>query len=143
QRGSAGLPLLGEPVRPHVRSAHPGVEDLLDVMLAAAVVVPGGWQEALDVALAYPGAIAVTPEGDRFSASASRVGASGLGVTRTALDEARARARDGADALAAAEGRLAEAKVELEAASAREAEVSSALDTHDGRLAALGADLQQ
>src|SRR5439155_1699127 len=135
QRETPGLPLLGEPVRPHVRSAHAGVEALLDVMLAAAVVVPGGWQEALDVALAYPGAVAVTSEGDRFSAAGSRVGASGPGVTRAALDEARARAADAATALEAAEGRLAAAQVELEAATGNEAEAARALDANDGRRA--------
>jgi len=142
QRETPGLPLLGEPVRPHVRSAHAGVEALLDVMLAAAVVVPGGWQEALDVALAYPGAVAVTSEGDRFSAAGSRVGASGPGVTRAALDEARARAADAATALEAAEGRLAAAQVELEAATGNEAEAARALDANDGRLAALGTEVQ-
>ena len=142
QRGTAGLPLLGEPVRPHVRSVNAGVEELLDVMLAAAVVVPGGWQEALDVALAYPGAVAVTPEGDRFSATGSRVGAAGLGATRVALDEARERASGAAAALEAAEGRLATAQVELDAAMDVEAEAGRALDTNDGRLGAVGADVQ-
>jgi chromosome segregation protein len=142
-RGSAGLPLLGEPVRPHVHSHHPGVEDLLDVMLAAAVVVPGGWQEALDVALAYPGAVAVTHEGDRFSAAGSRVGAPRLGATQTALDEARARASDAAEALEAAEGHLAAAGVELESARAHEADAARALDANDGRLGALGAEVHQ
>jgi chromosome segregation protein len=143
RRGTAGLPLLGEPVRQHVRSTHLGVEELLDVMLASAVVVPGGWQEALDVALAYPGAVAVTPAGDRFSADASRVGASRVGATQAALEEARTRSRDAAGALETAEGRLAAAKVELEGANQRGAEAAGALDANDGRLGALGAELQQ
>jgi chromosome segregation protein len=143
QRGTVGLPLLGEPVRPHVRSTHAGIEELLDVMLAAAVVVPGGWQEALDVALAYPGAVAVTPAGDRFSATGSRVGAAGLGATQVALDEARDRAADGASALETAEIRLATAQVALDAAVMAEADAGRALDANDGRLGAVGAELQQ
>src|SRR5439155_5418906 len=35
--GAAGLPLLGEPLRDHVRATDPAVEDLLDGLLASAV----------------------------------------------------------------------------------------------------------
>ena len=84
----AGCP--GEPLRAHVRSSHPGVERALDVLLAGAVVVAGGWAEALDVSLAHPEVVALTRAGDRFGATAWRRGNTGTAATRVALDEARA-----------------------------------------------------
>ena len=47
---------------------------------------------AVDVALAHPDAVVVTPDGDRFGRSGWRVGAAGSGATGAALDEARHRA---------------------------------------------------
>ena len=56
-------------VRSHVRSAVAGVDALLDVLLVGAVVAPGGWAEAVDLALRRPELTVVTFEGDRFAAS--------------------------------------------------------------------------
>ena len=76
-----------------VRSAHPGVERLLRHLLAATVVVDGGWEEAVDVTLAFPDVVAVTRAGDRISAVGWRLGVGAPGATRAALDEARTAGR--------------------------------------------------
>src|SRR5262249_27665708 len=79
-------------LRSHVRSSNPLVEALLDSLLAGTVVVDGGWERALDRALAQPGVVIVTLEGDRFSATGWRVGAARSQITGAALEEARSRA---------------------------------------------------
>ncbi len=65
---------IGEPVRSHVHARQSSVNSLLDALLATAVLVDGGWPAALDVALAHPGIVAVTREGDRFSTMGWRAG---------------------------------------------------------------------
>jgi chromosome segregation protein len=88
----------GEPVRRHVRPAPgapaaPGaVDDLLDALLAGAVAVDGGWDAAVEVAVAHPGSVVVTRTGHRFGPSGWRLGAAGSGATGAALEEATARA---------------------------------------------------
>jgi chromosome segregation protein len=122
------LPLLGERVRDHVRAGRPDVEALLDALLATAVVVRGGWERALDVALANPGAVVVTHEGDRFSATAWRVGTTAHGATGAALEEAVSRAEAAADAVRRAAARLAVCRQELAAAAEEE---SACRDRHE------------
>ena len=112
---------LGLPARPDVPAAPPGadrvrdhvsgapggpsgVEALLDVLLRGAVAVGGGWEEALDVALAQPSAVVVTRSGDRFAPDGWRVGGGGPAAARAALADARARA----DRAAAAAREVAE-----------------------------------
>lgn len=106
--GGSVLPLLDQPRRPLPRhepvpegteelrsivsSPDPAVEALLDRLLERALLCPGGVDAALDVALAHPGHVVVTPEGDRLSAHGWRLGAGGAGATRAALDAARERA---------------------------------------------------
>ncbi len=82
------VPNVGEPVRRHVRSRRAGVDELLDTLLADAVVVEGGWAVALDAAIAHPAAVVVTREGDRFGASGWRVGVAEAGATGALLEEA-------------------------------------------------------
>jgi chromosome segregation protein len=127
---------VGEPVRAHVRGTVPAVEHLLDALLGSAVAVDGGWQDALDVVLAHPGAIAVTRRGDRFSPTGWRAGAAGPGATRAALDEARRRAEEAAADTVAAEQRAAAARAELTGARAAEADAMRVLDENDTRRAA-------
>jgi len=112
----AGCP--GEPLRAHVRSPHPGVDRLLDVLLAGAVVVDGGWTEALDASLAHPDVVALTRAGDRFGATAWRRGNTGTAATRIALDEARSRCEEAVAAAAGAAAHLAEVSAEAERAVA-------------------------
>ena len=101
-RAARTAPPVGEPVRSHVRSTRPGVDELLDAVVGAAVRVDGDWAAGLDVALAHPDAVVVTADGARFGPGSWRVGGSATGATGAALDEARARVEAAADAVAAA-----------------------------------------
>ncbi len=88
---SSELPPGCARLREHVRGTHGEVDALLDAVMARSVVVTGGWQPALDLALERPDLTVVTAEGDRFSGGLWRAGASGSGATGAALDEARAK----------------------------------------------------
>ncbi len=108
----------GRPLRSLVRSDHPGVERLLRHLLAATVVVDGGWEEAVDLTLAFPDVMAVTKAGDRISTLGWRLGVGAPGATRAALDEARSRVDEHAALAAAADDRLTEAVAALTEATA-------------------------
>jgi chromosome segregation protein len=133
----------GEPVRAHVRSRLPSVDRLLDSLLHSAVAVDGGWEVALDTALAHPGLVVVTRTGDRFAAGGWRAGAAGAGVTGAALEEARTRAAEADAAVAAARQRLAVVRAEVEDARRVEADLNRQLDANDSRLTASGDALQR
>ena len=81
-----------EHIRSHVRGTTPAVDELLDVLLGETVVIDGGWEEALDAAVADSSRIVVTRTGDRFGTSGWRIGTSGTGATGAALAEAEAQA---------------------------------------------------
>ena len=83
------------PLSACVRGTRPGLDRVLANLLAPFVLVEGGWAAALDVALADPGVVAVTPEGDRFGGhSIWRAGPPGSSVvTPAALAEADSRGR--------------------------------------------------
>ena len=111
------------PLGASVRGLRPGLDAVLARLFAQFVLVDGGWEHALDVALANPGVVAVTRDGDRFGGpSAWRAGPSGSSVvTPAALADASARA-DAAEALRD----TAEAEVEVarqRLAAARRAEL--------------------
>ncbi|MGD9793196.1 MAG: chromosome segregation protein SMC [Acidimicrobiia bacterium] len=132
-------PVVGDPVRDHVRGSSSDVDSLLDTLIGNAVRVSGGWSEALDMALTHPEAIVVTDTGDRFAAGGWRIGTAGSGATATALDEARG-------ALSAVESRierLSEARKatssQLTAAFAAERAAIAALDGNDNRFTAASA----
>ena len=120
----------GDAVRPHVRSRHEGVPELLDAVLGGAVRV-SRWDEALDVAIGNPLAVVVTPDGDRFGPTGWRIGASGGGATAAALEEAQERSALAAAEFADCEAALASAKAELQAARNHENELTRKLDAHD------------
>jgi chromosome segregation protein len=124
--------LGGDPVRDHVRSRLPSLERLLDSLLATAVAAPT-WEAALDLAMAHPGLIAVTREGDRFSATGWRTGTARVGATGAALEEARTGADAAATAADQAQAAVGGAERALAAARAGEAEVSGQLDGSDTR----------
>ncbi|HET7651479.1 MAG TPA: chromosome segregation protein SMC [Acidimicrobiales bacterium] len=130
----APLPLLGEPVRHHVRGTREDVDELLDGLLSTAVVVGGGWEQALDVALAHPGVVAVTRDGDRFVGTAWRVGTTAHGATGAALEEAVRRAEVAIDAARAAAERARDAKDGLRIAREEEADAIAAADANAKRL---------
>ncbi len=107
-----------EPVRSHVKSRHEEVERLLDVLLGTAVAVEGGWTDALDLALAHPGIVAVTRAGDRFSSKGWRVGSGGVGATGAALEAATLEADAAGAAERAASAAFATADADATAAKA-------------------------
>jgi chromosome segregation protein len=123
----------GEPVRGHVRSRHSAVAALLDALVGPAVAVDGGWEQALDVALAHPGAVVVTLDGHRFGPTGWRLRVAAAGATGAALDEATERAAAAEADLARCEGRARAARAELEAARLGEADARRRLDAHDLR----------
>src|SRR5437763_709361 len=127
-----------EPVRHHVRSHDLAVARVLDALLAGHVVVAGGWEQALDAALAHPQLTVVTPAGDRFGGGTWRLGASRTGITAAALDDARHRADQAAGTLDAETSRTAEADAELNAAASAVADVRRRLDENNGGLTAAG-----
>jgi chromosome segregation protein len=142
-RAAVTRPAVGEPVRARVRGTRPGVDELLDALVGAAVVVDGGWPEALDAALAHPDLVVVTPDGDRFGATGWRVGVAGSGATGAALDDARDHAGRAEAAVGEAERRLAEAAAALEEAARAERDLSRRLDDNDGRMTAAADGLQR
>jgi chromosome segregation protein len=125
------LPAGAVPLRARVRGRVVGVDSLLDDLLGRAVVVTGGWEEALDLALARPDLVIVTPAGDRFSGGLWRTGASGAGATGAALEEARLGAAAAAEQARQAAARLEAAKesesqaVEARVLAARAAEANT------------------
>ena len=79
-------------IRAHVRGRTPEIDaslgPLLDALFARAIVVDGGWRDALDRALVDPEAVVVTMTGARFAPSGWRIGRTGTGATGAALAEA-------------------------------------------------------
>ena len=73
----------GDRVDPRPRAAPgrgrrlPGLDAVLDTLLAGSCCAPGGWSEAIDLALARPDLVVVTRDGDRFSPTGWRVRAGG------------------------------------------------------------------
>jgi chromosome segregation protein len=126
----------GQRVRDHVRTERADVAALLDVLVGDAVRVDGGWPAALDVAIANPGAVVVTRDGDRFSIGGWRVGASGTGATAAALEEARSRVSAAEAELAVRADEVAAARLAVRAAKDAEGDVVRRLDDADTRFAA-------
>ncbi|MGQ0617521.1 MAG: chromosome segregation protein SMC [Acidimicrobiia bacterium] len=122
----------GEGLRGHVRAAtpHAGVEALLDALVGPVIVVGAGWPAAVDVALAHPGSLIVTRDGDRFGADGWRVRGEASGATGAAAEEARRRAESAASGAGTAEAVLRQARAESEAARRAEADAGRALDDH-------------
>jgi chromosome segregation protein len=129
------MPSIGEPVRPHARSAKPGVAALLDGLLGAAVRVDDVG-EAVDAALASPEAVVVTGDGDRFGLSGWRVGAAGTGATAAALDDAIDRSASATAALERSVEAVSVSERALLAARAAEHELVRRLDANDARFTA-------
>jgi len=137
---ASGAAVLGARVRDHVRPApggHPGLEALLDAVLHTAIAVDGGWEHALDTALAHPGAVIVTTAGDRFAPSGWRVGRGGPAATEAALAEARGNAERAASYAAVASERLRHARWALDDLARHHDDGAKALADHDRRLASL------
>jgi chromosome segregation protein len=135
---SAGPTAGAEPVRAHVRSSRDDADALLDVVLAPAVAVAGGWEQALDLAVAAPpGTVVVTRAGDRFSAAGWRIGGGGPAATEAALAEARRRAEEAEGTAAVGRARLDSARDALSTQARRYRARADALVEHDRERAAL------
>jgi chromosome segregation protein len=128
-------PSAGDLVRPHVRSGRPGVSDLLDALLGAAVRIDDV-DRALDTALDHPDVVVVTGSGDRFGLAGWRLGVAGGGATAAALAEAR----DGRDTVAGrverSAARVRETSAAHDAATRAVADAAQRLDAHDARFGA-------
>jgi chromosome segregation protein len=124
-----------DPVAPHVRSGRPGVAGLLDALVGNAVRVDSV-DEAIDVALAHPELVVVTPDGDRFAANGWRIGAAAGGATASALTDAKEQALAASEAFAVASRVEADAKQALGAARELEAALSRRLDQNDAHFTA-------
>jgi chromosome segregation protein len=121
----------------------PGVAELLDRLLARVVVVTSGWSDALDISLANPDLIVVTPEGDRFAASSWRTGASGSGATGAALEQAQAAAADAGQLARQLAATYDQAKAELTASRGAEADLARQADSNQSALVAAGDALRR
>jgi chromosome segregation protein len=121
------------PLGASVRGLRPGLDAVLARLFAQFVLVDGGWEHALDVALANPGIVAVTRDGDRFGGSSAwRAGPAGSSVvTPAALAEATARADDAETTRDAAEADVEAARGRL--ATARRAELRATEDERRAR----------
>ena len=113
-------PAGARPLADLVGARGPGLQQALGRMLAGHVFVDAGWRTALELALAQPDLVIVTPVGDRLGGGGPwHIGAAAdAAVTRAAFDEAVAQAATAArerDATAAA---VAEARARLDAARA-------------------------
>jgi chromosome segregation protein len=130
------VPAGTESVRPHVRSEHPGVSELLDELLGSVCCANGDWPAALDTALGHADWVVVTRGGDRFGRHGWRLGVAGGGATAAARDDAVARAADARQQLEASEQRLGAAQVEQAQARRAERDVAADLEANDTRFAA-------
>ncbi|MGC1512321.1 MAG: chromosome segregation protein SMC [Acidimicrobiales bacterium] len=142
ESGEARAPLppelsgAAQAVRPHVRAREPRLGGMLDALLSHAVMVSGGWAEALDVAVAHPALVVVTRSGDCFGPYGWRVGQTGAGATGAALDEAAQRAATAAVVADAADAALGRAREELRVAREIEAGALAQRDDNQRRHAA-------
>jgi chromosome segregation protein len=137
-------------LRLHARSRHSAVTELLDRLLARAVVVEGGWQAAVDLAVDHPDLVVVTLAGDRCAGGIWRTGAHGTGATGAALDEAGAALSDATQAAAQAASAESQCKAALEQARAAASEVhrsaaerASALQAAQEAFRRAGSDLAE
>lgn len=111
-----------------VRAADPAIRDLLERLCAGVIVVRGGFEAALELALVAPEHTIVTTEGDRLAPTGWRIGAGSSGVTRAAYEAAQRRAELAAGALGAAAAATEEARHQLEAARRAANEALRSLD---------------
>ena len=96
----------------------------------------GSWGQAVDLAIADPGLVVVTDEGDRFGHAGWRIGAAGGGATAAALEEATTKASSAQQELARLDTSVAGARAELQAARQHEQELTRRLDAHDAGFSA-------
>ncbi|MCU1345734.1 MAG: smc [Acidimicrobiia bacterium] len=123
-------------LRARVSGLRPGVDGLLDQLLGSVRVVDGGWEQAVDAALADPTAVVVTKAGDRFGAASWRLGTQGGGATAAAAQEAAERAEAARAELAAANEEFQRAKAALAEIRRREQDTVARRAAADKRISA-------
>jgi len=128
------IPLVGQPLRDHVRSGDEEVNGLLDRLVGTAVVVDGGWESAIDTALIYPDVVVVTQNGDRCGLSGWRIGAGGAGATAAAFAEAEQQLAVAETMRATAVNAVTAASALLESASKGQQRAAADLDEHDSQV---------
>jgi chromosome segregation protein len=148
--GGAGEALVGEALAGealpegtvwlsrHVRSRHAAVTELLDRLLARAVVVAGDWSRAVDLAVARPWLVVVTPAGDRCWQGIWRTGSYGTGATGAALEEARAAVRQATGDAAGAATAEQKAQAVVEQARSAASDARRAVADNAAQLRAAG-----
>ncbi len=140
-------PLVGDPVRPHVRprmgGGAAGLDELLDRLLGSAVVVDAPLVDLVDLAIGHPEAVLVTRGGDRLGPTGWRVGGDGRGATGAALAEAEGRLAAAEAERVDAAGAFDLAEAATSAADDQVARGNRALDEHDGRFTAAAEALQR
>jgi chromosome segregation protein len=124
------VPPGARPLLECVRARRPGLDRVLERLLAGVVLVEGGWRAALDAVLAQPDVVAVTSDGDRLGGPGPWRfgGGTAPAVTQAALDEAATDAAEGERARAAAQAARAEAAARLDAARASHRDAQAARD---------------
>ncbi len=131
-----------ESILNHITVLRPGVAGVLGQLLSGVDVVEGGWREAVDHSISS-GQVVVTRAGDRVGGGMWRIGASGVGATKAALDQAieettAAKAsRDGCDEA------ISELSSKVEQLLAADQEATDALDANDARLTSTTQALHQ
>ena len=142
-RAPSAAPAGARPLVECVRARRPGLDAVLERLLAGIVLVEGGWRAALDTVLAHPDIVVVTTAGDRLGGTAPwRLGGGTTpAVTQAALDDAAAEAAAGETARAAAQTARAEAAARLDAARARRRDAQAARDVAIAELDRRGADV--
>ena len=141
QAGS-GPPPVGQPLRRYVRGRGVAVDEVLDGLIGAVVVV-GDWREACDAVAEHPGATVVTPTGDCFSPTGWRVGVQRAGAAGDALAESRARLESAEVALSAADRALGEATAAATEATDRLTALQQSVETAQALAREAAAELQR
>ncbi|MBO0694022.1 MAG: AAA family ATPase, partial [Acidimicrobiaceae bacterium] len=127
------LPTAPQALGHHVRARLPAVAAFLTDLLASAVVVDGGWAEAVDLAAERPDLVVVTRAGDRCAGGIWRLGAGGAGVTGAALDEAHRRCEMAAALVETTAEQARRTRTDREAAQSAHAQARSLAEANLSR----------
>ncbi|MGH9068669.1 MAG: hypothetical protein ACRD0J_14455, partial [Acidimicrobiales bacterium] len=141
--GRTHLPAGAHRVGDHVRSAAPGVGELLQRLLARCVTVDGDWSQALDMALDHPDLVVVTRSGDRCAGGVWRLGDGGSAATAAAHDDARRHLEVASHAQVEAAEDARRARADASAAATTLVEARRALEANALRRQTLAEALQR
>ncbi|MFT7473262.1 MAG: chromosome segregation protein [Verrucomicrobiales bacterium] len=118
------------------------VAGVLGRLLADIDAVEGDWRDALDASV-DSGRVVVTKSGDRIGGGLWRIGTSGVGATRAALDEAKAASADAANHRRRCDEQLTLIAAQVETLLATDQQAASALDANDADLTSTTEALHQ